>query len=61
VALPDQELIALLTDLGSDRVERKKSAINSDRLSEAICAFANDMPGYGEPGVLFVGVSATVE
>jgi ATP-dependent DNA helicase RecG len=57
VALPDQELIALLTDLESDRVERKESAVNSDRLSEAICAFANDMPGYGEPGVLFVGVS----
>lgn len=57
VTLPDQELIALLTDLESDRVERKESAANSDRLSEAICAFANDMPGYGEPGVLFVGVS----
>ena len=38
-------------------MERKESAANSDRLSEAICAFANDMPGYGEPGVLFVGVS----
>ncbi len=57
MALPDQELIALLTDLESDRVERKENAANSDRLSEAICAFANDMPGYGEPGVLFVGVS----
>jgi len=57
VALSDQELIALLTDLESDRVERKESAANSDRLSEAICAFANDMPGYGEPGVLSVGVS----
>lgn len=57
MALPDQELIALLADLESDRVERKESATNSDRLSEAICAFANDMPGYGEPGVLFIGVS----
>lgn len=57
MALPDQELIALLTDLESDRVERKESATNSDQLSEAICAFANDMPGYGEPGALFIGVS----
>lgn len=57
MALPDQELIALLADLESDRVERKETAANSDRLSEAICAFANDMPGYREPGVLFVGVS----
>lgn len=47
----------LLTDLESDRAERKEGAANSDRLSEAICAFANDMPGCGEPGVLFVGVS----
>lgn len=49
--------MALLTDLESDRVERKESTINSDRLSAAICAFANDMPGYGESGALFVGVS----
>ncbi|MGH3899227.1 MAG: AlbA family DNA-binding domain-containing protein [Pseudonocardiaceae bacterium] len=57
MALPDQELITLLADLESDRVERTESAANSDWLSEAICASANDMPGYGEPGVLFVGVS----
>ncbi|MGH3776703.1 MAG: ATP-binding protein [Pseudonocardiaceae bacterium] len=57
MALPDQELIALLADLESDRVERKESAANSDQLSVAICGFANDMPGYGQPGVLFVGVS----
>ncbi|MGH3765802.1 MAG: ATP-binding protein [Pseudonocardiaceae bacterium] len=31
MALPDQELIALLTDLESDRVERKENAANSDR------------------------------
>ncbi|MGH3870303.1 MAG: ATP-binding protein [Pseudonocardiaceae bacterium] len=57
MALPDQELIALLTDLESDRVERKASAADSAQLSVAICGFANDMPGYGEPGVLFIGVS----
>lgn len=34
MALPDQELITLLTDLESDRVERKESAANVDRLSE---------------------------
>ena len=59
MALPDPELIALLADLESDRVERKESAANSDRLSEAICAFMRLCPrhaGYGEPWVLFVGV-----
>ncbi len=47
----------MLADLECDRVERKESTSNSDRLCEAICAFANDMLGYGKPGVLFVGVS----
>lgn len=47
----------MLTDLECDRVERKESTSNSDRLCEAICAFANDLPGYGKPGVLFIGVS----
>lgn len=57
MALSDSELLALLSDLESDRVERKENAANSEKLSQAICAFANDMPGYGLPGVLFVGVA----
>lgn len=47
----------LLSDLESDRVERKESAADRDKLSQAVCAFANDMPGHGLPGVLFVGVT----
>ncbi len=57
MALSDEELRGLLDDLESERVERKESASDRDKLSQAICAFANDMPGYGLPGVLFVGVS----
>jgi ATP-dependent DNA helicase RecG len=57
MALTEQELLALLADLESDRVERKESAGSRDKLSEAICAFANDLPGYRQPGVLFVGVT----
>ncbi|MDQ3275951.1 MAG: ATP-binding protein, partial [Actinomycetota bacterium] len=57
MSLSEQELHALLGDLESDRVERKESASDRDRLSQAVCAFANDMPDHGLPGVLFVGVT----
>lgn len=54
----DQELEALLDDLESDRVERKRSwsgeAPETGR--QAVCAFANDLPGHELAGVLFVGV-----
>jgi len=54
--LSDQELEVLLLDLESDYVERKQSLADSERIREAICAFANDLPGRGAPGVVFVGV-----
>lgn len=58
MALTDSELLDLLSDLESDRVERKRTVKeDKDRLSEAICAFANDLPGHALPGVLFVGVN----
>lgn len=54
----DQELEALLAAPESDQIERKESfkgdAPNTVR--EAVCAFANDLPGHGTPGVVFVGV-----
>jgi len=50
-----QELETLLCDLESDRVERKESPADGERLRQAICAFANDFPDHRKPGVLFVG------
>jgi len=57
----ESELLALLSDLESDRVERKASLANPNRIREAICAFANDSPGgtfgqvtrenFGHPGI----------
>ena len=47
----------MLTDLESDRVERKASFADRDRVCEAICAFANDLPNHGLPGVLFIGAT----
>lgn len=52
----DEELEQLLTDMESDRVERKESAFDAGRIRQAICAFANDMPNHRKPGVIFIGV-----
>ena len=52
-----EELLLLFNDLESDRVERKESWKSSkEKIREAICAFANDLPDYRLPGVVFVGV-----
>lgn len=53
----DAELISMLNDLESDRVERKASISEPDRIREAICAFANDLPDYRKPGILFIGAT----
>lgn len=56
--LTDDELLLLLNDTESDRAERKESFSKSvsKKARQAVCAFANDLPGYNnEPGVLFVG------
>jgi ATP-dependent DNA helicase RecG len=53
--MEDRELEVLLADIESDRVERKESLANPDRVAEAICAFANDLPGNAQSGVLFIG------
>lgn len=52
----DEQLEPLLLDLESDRVERKESLSDTGKIRQAICAFANDMPNHGEPGVVFIGV-----
>lgn len=51
------EVKALAADLESFNVERKSAfkPVKSD-IEEAICAFANDLPGTGRRGVLLIGV-----
>lgn len=51
-----QELINLLTDIESDRVERTQSTKKFDKFAQAICAFSNDLPNHREPGYLIIGV-----
>ena len=38
------------------RIELTTSTGNMDKFQEAICAFANDMPGSGKKGYLLIGV-----
>lgn len=53
--IDEHELKKLLADLESFRVERTVSTTATDKFREAICSFANDMPGSGLPGFLLIG------
>jgi len=53
----DRDLELLLQDIESDRVERKESASDGEKIRQAICAFANDLPDHQQPGVVFVGAA----
>ena len=45
-----------MAGLESDVVERRESAVDGKKIRRNICAFANDLPGNGRPGVVLVGV-----
>jgi len=53
---PDDELLAMMMDLESDLVERKRSGADRSSIRHNICAFANDLPRHGRPGVILVGI-----
>lgn len=50
-----EQLKTLLYDLESDRVERTQSVSNTDKFSEVVCAFANDLPNNNKAGYLIIG------
>ena len=56
--LNDEELLALIHDLESDRAERKQTWRGDapEKGRQAVCAFANDLPNHALPGVLLVGI-----
>ena len=56
--LSDQQLRQLIDHGEADRVEFKERLAGSapNAIRQAICSFANDLPGHGLPGVAFVGV-----
>lgn len=53
--MTDDELRALFLLRESDRVERKESLADRDRIRQAICAHANDLPNHRQTGVIFIG------
>ena len=54
----DAQIAAMMLDLESDRAERKQSFQGDapQKVREAVCAFANDLAGHGDPGVGLIGV-----
>ena len=57
--LDDSELESILDQGESFRVDYKERLDGNAPTSirEAVCSFANDLPGLGQPGVVFVGVN----
>lgn len=53
--ITQEELLQLLLDTESYRVERTTSKTNTDKFCQAICAFANDISGNGKNGYLMIG------
>ncbi|HEV2471825.1 MAG TPA: ATP-binding protein [Chthonomonadales bacterium] len=54
--MTESELRALAADMETDRIERTISTRDTAKHCEAICAFANDLPGHRAPGYLLIGV-----
>ena len=54
--LSNQELGDILNGGESDQVEFTEATNDLDKIRQAICAFANDLPDHGEPGFVFVGI-----
>lgn len=52
----DERIAQLAGGLESDRVERWRSVDDTKAIHRNICAFANDLPGHGEAGILLIGV-----
>lgn len=55
--MEEQEFESMLRDLESDLVERKASLSDPDRIRQAICAYANDLPNHRKPGFIFIGAN----
>ena len=53
--IDEAQVLGLLADLESFRVERTVATKDTAKFSEAVCAFANDMNGSGLPGYLLIG------
>jgi ATP-dependent DNA helicase RecG len=52
-----EDVLNLLQEPESFRIEKTISVTNTDKFCEAICAFANDMPDSRKNGYLLIGVN----
>lgn len=57
IMIREDELIWLLAEAEADRIERTTSTDNTGKFSEAVTAFANDLPHHRLPGYLVIGVN----
>ncbi len=54
--LADDEVAVLFREMEADRAERKRNFQSaSDKIRQAICAYANDLPNHRLPGLVFIG------
>lgn len=54
--IDETRLRELMGQLEADWIERTRAHQDKEKLSEAICAYANDFPSHGHPGYLLIGV-----
>ena len=54
--LSKSEVLELINNAESDRIERTASVSDKDKFNEAICAFSNDFPNHKLSGYLIIGV-----
>lgn len=52
-----EELERLAQEIELDFVERKSSPADLEKIKEAVCAYANDLPNRRRPGVIFIGIN----
>jgi len=50
-----EKVLAMLTDLESEQIERTISTTDTDKFAQAICAFSNDLSNTLRNGYLFIG------
>ncbi|MDQ3673130.1 MAG: putative DNA binding domain-containing protein, partial [Gemmatimonadota bacterium] len=55
--MTEHDLLRLIASHEADRVELTISTGDTNKFSEAVCAFANDLPDHRQPGYLIVGVA----
>lgn len=55
--MTEAELLALIASHEADRAEFTVSVNDTDKFSEAVCAFANDLANHAQPGYLVIGVN----